>query len=257
MILIRPILQANAKRPRHQSHVVIFFIFLVSNIGGVLTPLGDPPLFFGFLRGVGLLLALAHALAAYAASRRPGAPRLLSARQLSFADKRSGRSRKPFERRRRPHLAIRGLPNVALIAAAVAVILMSAIWHPGIGVDFLGLHLELQNFLRDVSLLAIGFVSLAITPQADRKANHFVWDPFDEVAKLFAAIFITHHSGDGDAGGEFAAGLLRLSLRFWRIRTARRTMSPISGRPACSRPSSTMRRPISSSSALPAAIRRR
>ena len=56
MILIRPLIRANEAR-RHNAHVVVFFIFLVANIGGALSPLGDPPLFVGFLRGVWILLA--------------------------------------------------------------------------------------------------------------------------------------------------------------------------------------------------------
>ena len=87
-------------------------------------------------------------------------------------------------------LQIRGLRNVALMLAAVAAILMSAIWHPGIAVKALGTQLELQNVLRDSIMLVIGLLSLAVTPRADHEANHFTWGPLEEVAKLFAAIFI-------------------------------------------------------------------
>src|SRR5690606_34001405 len=59
MILIRPLIRANDNRP-FNAHVVIFFIFLVSNVGGALTPLGDPPLFVGFLRGVDFFWTLEH-----------------------------------------------------------------------------------------------------------------------------------------------------------------------------------------------------
>ncbi len=185
MILIRPLLQANAKRPR-QVHVVIFFIFLVSNIGGVLSPLGDPPLFFGFLRGVDFFWPL----------RMLWPHMLLCAGLVLLAfflldSYFFGQEKRPDNLGdTRPDLTIRGLPNVGLIVAAVAIIVASAVWRPNIGVDFLGFRLGLQEFLRDVSLFAIGLVSLAITPQANRKANHFIWDPFTEVAKLFAALFI-------------------------------------------------------------------
>jgi Na+/H+ antiporter NhaD/arsenite permease-like protein len=74
--------------------------------------------------------------------------------------------------------------------ATVAAILASAVWHPRIAITFLGTPLALQNILRDAAMLAIGVTSLAVTPKADRAANHFVWGPFEEVAKLFAAVFI-------------------------------------------------------------------
>ncbi len=55
MVLIRPLIRANSSR-KHMTHVVIFFIFIVSNCGGLLTPIGDPPLFLGFLKGVAVYL---------------------------------------------------------------------------------------------------------------------------------------------------------------------------------------------------------
>ncbi|HEY1736793.1 MAG TPA: sodium:proton antiporter [Methylovirgula sp.] len=188
LIFIRPVLQANAKR-KHQAHVVIFFIFLVSNIGGILTPLGNPPLFFGFLRGVSffwplrmlwphliftasLVLALFYAVDSYFAVKDREAQVVLSAQDA-------------------PHLSVRGLPNILLIACVIAVILISAFWHPGVVLDCLGTKLPLENVLRDGALAAIGLSSMAITPQANRAASHFSWEPFEEVAKLFAAIFVT------------------------------------------------------------------
>jgi Na+/H+ antiporter NhaD/arsenite permease-like protein len=183
MIVIRPLLQANAGR-RHQVHIIIFVIFLVSNIGGVLSPLGNPPLFFGFLRGVdffwplrglwpemlltsGLLLLIFFLLDSY-----------FFRKENKVADHEETR------------LEIRGLRNLALIIATVAAILASAVWRPGIAVTFLGTQLELQDILRDAAMLAIGLISLAVTPRADHEANHFVWGPLEEVAKLFAAIFV-------------------------------------------------------------------
>jgi Na+/H+ antiporter NhaD/arsenite permease-like protein len=182
MIFIRPVLQANAQR-RHKVHVIIFFIFLVANIGGALSPLGDPPLFFGFLRGVdffwparhlwphfalvaGLLLALFFALDTYFHAKEP---KIAPEQAL---------------------LEIQGLPNVALIVAAVLTIIGSAVWRPGIDFEILGTHIALQDLLRSVALLAIGLVSIALTPQADHEANHFSWEPLGEIAKLFAALFV-------------------------------------------------------------------
>ena len=189
MILIRPLLQANAKR-HYKAHVIIFFIFLVANIGGVLTPLGNPPLFFGFLSGVDffwplrtlwphLLLTAVLVLGIFYLIDR-----YFTQRELKLHGGATGNGEMPY-------LASRGLPNLALILAAVCIILLSAVWHPGIAFDVFGAKLELQNILRDGALAIIGLVSLAITPEADRAANHFSWEPLEEVAKLFAAIFVT------------------------------------------------------------------
>lgn len=187
MILIRPLLQANAKRQR-RAHVVVFFIFLVSNIGGVLTPLGNPPLFFGFLRGIDffwplralwphllftavLVLTIFYLVDSYFARREAKMPRAPESDSL--------------------HLTFRGVPNLVLIVAAIGAILTSAFWRPGIAFEFIGTRLELQNLFCNGALAVIGVLSLAITPKEDRAANHFSWEPLEEVAKLFAAIFIT------------------------------------------------------------------
>ncbi|MGB7125414.1 MAG: sodium:proton antiporter [Methylovirgula sp.] len=184
MILVRPLLQANAAR-KHQVHVMIFLIFLVANVGGALSPLGDPPLFFGFLRGVDFFWPL----------RNLWPPLLLAAGLLLFVffciDSYFFHTEKgATAAREETRIEIRGFSNLALIAAVIVSLLASAAWHPGVAVNILGTKLEVQNILRDVALLAIGVASLALTPRADREANHFTWGPFEEVAKLFAAIFI-------------------------------------------------------------------
>jgi Na+/H+ antiporter NhaD/arsenite permease-like protein len=86
-------------------------------------------------------------------------------------------------------IRIRGLVNLPLIAGIIASILASALWKPGIAFDVFGTKLELQNLLRDASLLAIAGLSLWLTPDEHREANGFTWEPIREVAKLFAAIF--------------------------------------------------------------------
>lgn len=186
MILIRPLLRANAAR-KQRTHLVFFFILLVSNIGGALSPLGDPPLFFGFLRGVDffwplrnlwpqtlslalVLLALFLPLDHYLLRREATLPRRSEVPAAEL-----------FE--------IAGAANLALIAVALGAIILSAVWHPGLGVDLLGTRIELPALLRDALMLIIGFVSLAITKRDLRSANGFLWDPLEEVAKLFAAIF--------------------------------------------------------------------
>lgn len=182
MILVRPLIRANALRPRN-VHVVVFFIFLVANIGGALSPLGDPPLFVGFLRGIDffwttrqlwqetlfaavLVLAIFIVVDLYFARRDP--PDVTAAGTIRLY----------------------GLANLPLIAAIIAAILLSAAWRPGIDVTVYGTHLALQNLARDGALIVIAFASLWLTPEEHRAANDFTWEPIAEVAKLFAGIFV-------------------------------------------------------------------
>ncbi|MBN9070290.1 MAG: sodium:proton antiporter [Rhizobiales bacterium] len=187
MILIRPIIRANDNRP-FNAHVIVFFIFLVSNIGGSLTPLGDPPLFVGFLRGVdffwttghlwpdtlfvaGIVLAAFLALDVFLHRREGGMPKI--------------KDPTPDSR-----LRIRGLANIPLLAGVIAAILLSAAWKPGIVFAVHGVEVELQNIVRDAVIVLLALVSLAITRKEYRAANGFDWGPILEVAKLFAAIFV-------------------------------------------------------------------
>ncbi|UVK41403.1 sodium:proton antiporter [Mesorhizobium sp. AR10] len=187
MILIRPLIRANDNRP-FNAHVVIFFIFLVSNIGGSLTPLGDPPLFVGFLRGVdffwttanlyqetlfvgGVVLAVFLAIDIILHRREGGAPQI--------------KDPTPDTKVR-----IRGLPNIPLLAGVIGAILLSATWKPALSFSVLGVSLELQNIVRDAIILALAFLSLAVSRKSHREANGFNWGPISEVAKLFAGIFI-------------------------------------------------------------------
>ncbi|MEQ5839275.1 sodium:proton antiporter [Paraburkholderia acidicola] len=190
MLLIRPLLRANDNR-KHIVHVVVFFIFLVANAGGSLSPLGDPPLFLGFLNGVGffwttqhlalpmlfvcvVLLAVFYAIDSYYFHRREEQrPATLDPTPDS------------------PKLAIDGKINFALLVAVIALVLMSGLWKPGIEFDVFGTHVALQNALRDAALIVVTLVSLVVTPRAARAGNDFNWAPIEEVAKLFAAIFVT------------------------------------------------------------------
>lgn len=193
MLLIRPLLRANGRRPR-VVHVVVFFIFLVANAGGALSPLGDPPLFLGFLNGVdffwttihlalptlficGVLLAVFYAIDSWRfrqdgdGEASPRAARIAEAVPL--------------------RLTIEGKVNFVLLAAIVALVLMSGIWKPGIEFDVLGTHVALQNAVRDAALIAVALLSLWLTPRPAREGNAFDWAPIEEVAKLFAGIFVT------------------------------------------------------------------
>jgi Na+/H+ antiporter NhaD/arsenite permease-like protein len=190
MLLIRPLLRANDNR-KHVVHVFVFFIFLVANAGGSLSPLGDPPLFLGFLNGVSffwttrhlalpmlficaLLLTLFYVLDTYYYGR--GGEERASA--LDPSPDSVG-------------IVLEGKRNFVLLALVIALVLMSGLWKSGVVFNVLGAHLELQNLVRDAALLILTGLSLVITPRTARTGNAFSWAPIEEVAKLFAAIFIT------------------------------------------------------------------
>ncbi|MEO9336917.1 sodium:proton antiporter [Mesorhizobium sp. SB112] len=187
MIMIRPIIRANDNRPIN-AHVVIFFIFLVSNIGGSLTPLGDPPLFIGFLRGVDFFWTTSHLIweAAFVGGIVLGVFIVLDV----ILHRREDGLPKIKDPTPDSKIRVRGLVNLPLLGGVILAILMSGTWNPGISFTVFGVELELQNLLRDAIILALALLSLAISRQEFREANGFNWGPILEVAKLFAGIFI-------------------------------------------------------------------
>ncbi|MEO8559591.1 MAG: sodium:proton antiporter [Rhodospirillales bacterium] len=186
ILLIRPLLRANDNR-KHKTHVFIFFIFLVSNIGGALTPLGDPPLFLGFLKGVDFFWPAIH----ISIEMLLAVIVLLS---LFFAID-SHYYGKEGEVKRDPTpdspILLHGGVNIILLLCVVGAVLMSGIWKTDAAITVAGIELGLPGLLRDVLLLAITFASWRLTSQKARKANEFSWGPMLEVAKLFAGIFVT------------------------------------------------------------------
>jgi Na+/H+ antiporter NhaD/arsenite permease-like protein len=187
MILIRPLIRANAAR-LNNVHVVIFFIFLVGNIGGALSPLGDPPLFIGFLNGVDFFWPTQHLWR----------PTLLVAAcvltmfvavdiWLSFRDRRAAIVGEPVER---VPLRLHGTVNLLLLALIIATVVDSALWRPGIHFTIYGTAIELQDVVRDGVLILAALASLWLTPNRQRAANGFSFEPILEVALLFAGIFV-------------------------------------------------------------------
>jgi len=187
MLMIRPLLRANEHRG-DRVHTVVFFIFIVANAGGALTPLGDPPLFVGFLQGVpfdwtiqhlwsevlvliGALLLIYYGVDAWYYKRDP---------QVKVAP-----VTEVF------NLGIDGLRNVALLAAIVALVLLSGVWKQAPQWHVAGLHFGLQNLVRDAGLLAVIALSLRLTSPRIHQVNRFSWGPILEVAKLFAVVFVT------------------------------------------------------------------
>ena len=184
MVMIRPVLRANKERVK-KAHIICFFIFLVANIGGALTPLGDPPLFLGFLHNVPffwvttsvlphMLLATVILLALFF-----GIDRYFYGREETI----------PHDDAPTP-IRIEGLYNFLFLVGVIGIILVSGYWRPG-HISVFGIEMHYQNLLRDGVIIILGLLSLYVTPQRLRKANDFSWGPILEVAKLFAGIFIT------------------------------------------------------------------
>jgi len=187
MLLIRPLIRANQHR-EHKVHVIVFFIFLVANIGGSLTPLGDPPLFLGFLKGVDFFWTTTAMIK----------PMLFMVVSLSlifyFIDSKfynmEDHSKKPLVEKNEK-LGIDGSINFLFLLGVIAAVLMSGIWNPNISFTVHNVELQLPNLMRDILLLALTALSWKFTSKSLRKKNQFTWFPIQEVAKLFAAIFIT------------------------------------------------------------------
>jgi Na+/H+ antiporter NhaD/arsenite permease-like protein len=181
MMLIRPLIRANQAR-RHKTHVVIFFIILVANVGGALTPLGDPPLFVGFLRGVDFFWPAQNLW------MQTVTVAVLLLIVFFLVDTWRQRSEAPIPAGE-PYraLRIRGGINFLLIALIVAVTILSVQWR--ISLTVFGTALELQSLVRDGALVLIALLSLRLTGEEHRAANEFTWGPIKEVAKLFAGIF--------------------------------------------------------------------
>ena len=180
MVLIRPLLRANSERKRAR-HTIVFFIFAVSNLGGLLTPLGDPPLFLGFLRGVpfgwtlGLwrqwlfvvgLVLLVYLAVEYLQYRKEPA----LARRMDLEDY--------------VPMRLKGGLNVALLALVIVTVVFSG--------QFMRLGETISfPFFRELILVALALVSLMFAPRGPRASNRFRWGPIVEVAVLFAGIFAT------------------------------------------------------------------
>lgn len=187
MLLVRPLIRANRRR-RHVAHVFVFFIILVGNIGGALSPLGDPPLFLGFLQGVpffwpaihlaapmgflaAILLALFYAIDNHYHRKLPaGDPALLTEVEK---------------------IGVAGKRNLVLLFAITAIVMASGVWQPGVALTVLDVPLEGQQLAAILLLLAVARLSLRITPPAIHRDNEFAWAAMIEVATLFAAIFAT------------------------------------------------------------------
>ncbi|MCL1833562.1 MAG: sodium:proton antiporter, partial [Leptospirales bacterium] len=185
MLIIRPILKANAWR-KYRVHVVVFVIFVVANIGGGLTPLGDPPLFLGFLKGVDFTWTMKHMLKPMAFSIAI----LMIVFFIMDTYYYKKEENKPVKKDGGEKIRLVGIPNMLLIPCIVGAVIVSSV---KMGTAFTVHYVEvpLSSIAQVSLLLIITFVSLKISDKSIREENGFNWEPIKEVAKLFATIFMT------------------------------------------------------------------
>lgn len=189
MLLIRPLLEMNHDR-EHKMHTFFVFIALVANCGGILTPLGDPPLFLLYLRGA----PFSWFMEMYPQWVAVGAA-LLTGYYLYD----SWRYHKCETIGIRPHshyhdeegftINVRGAKNfILLIGIVLCVAFINPATIPAMGEHDAPIYIK---FLREIALLAIIFLSLKMTKRKIREDNHFSWEPITEVAIIFIGIFVT------------------------------------------------------------------
>jgi Na+/H+ antiporter NhaD/arsenite permease-like protein len=187
LLLIRPLLRANEKRQR-RVHMVVFFIFIVSNGAGLLTPLGDPPLFLGFLRGVPFFwplrlfgpwaLVMVTLLALFFVVDRVALLREERARPSAHLESAILHGDEP--------LRIVGGLNFVWLLGVIVVVYVS-----GAHGDAISRNSHVQALFQVAGLLAMAVLSYKLTPREVHRANGFGWAPILEVAAVFVGIFVT------------------------------------------------------------------
>ena len=197
MLLIRPVIRANAWREK-KAHIIIFFIFLVANMGGCLTPLGDPPLFMGFQRNVPFFWTTTHLLPILIFNM------VIMLIVFCVLDKRyynkeiaAGRSPEDILKgsETKEKLSVEGGHNLIFIAMIIVSVILSGIINKNTGGE--GWHVyddcifSWGSIVECVIILIAAFLSLKTTKKSTRELNEFTYAPIAEVAKLFIGIFIT------------------------------------------------------------------
>lgn len=214
MLLIRPFIELNKGRS-YKTHLIVFFIFTVANIGGSLTPLGDPPLFLGYLKGIPFEWPLIHLFKPLCLTLIPllvlfwGVDTYFLQKDKNYSTYKEGKARRKGDER----ISVTGKINFLFLGCIIAVI-----WLSGIALSYkpepLIAGLTSVELARDFGLLLIMALSLTFTPGNVRHYNHFSWGPYREVAEVFMGIFVTLipvvamlHQGEN---GPFAS-LIRLA----------------------------------------------
>ena len=199
MLMVRPVIKMNSWR-RRKSHIMIFFIFMVSNMGGCLTPIGDPPLLMGFMRGVPFFWSL-HLFPVLIFNM------VILLFVFYHLDKRNYRrdiaeGRKPDISKPGTEFRIDGLHNIIFLIMIVAAVILSGVL-PGMpafqdaagnarGIHIFGeVSLSYPSLIEIALILLAAFLSFKTTDKEVRVKNHFTWGAIKEVAVLFIGIFIT------------------------------------------------------------------
>jgi Na+/H+ antiporter NhaD/arsenite permease-like protein len=189
VLLIRPLLRANERRGA-TTHIVVFFIFIVSNAAGLLTPVGDPPLFLGFLRGVpftwtlrlaapwalvnGVLLALFTII-----------DRVMVARERRNPS-RAATAVSPLSTAPHEPLRLDGAINLVWLLGIVVVVFVTGAY----GRAFFG-DSYLRSLVQILGMVGCALLSLVSTKREVHEANRFSWTPIIEVASVFLGVFVT------------------------------------------------------------------
>ena len=199
MLMIRPMIKMNSWR-RRKRHIMVFFIFMISNLGGCLTPLGDPPLLMGFMRGVPFLWSL-HLFPAMIFNL------LVLLFLFRILDTRT--YLKDIAEGLRPDIStpgtalrFEGVHNLVFLLMIITAVVLSGVLpgHPAFllpdgraaGIRlFREVTLTWPSVIEIVMILLAAYLSMKTTPQEIRRKNHFTWGPIAEVAELFIGIFIT------------------------------------------------------------------
>lgn len=185
MLLIRPFIRLN--RGRIRAYHIIFFIFVVSNVGGSLTPIGDPPLFLGFLKGIPFFWTLEHNFL----------PWLFALVVLTgifyLVDKRNKDGQEEPEEARPEHsnqITIIGTRNFGWLAVIIIAVFIDPNifpeWVPGIEY-----HGQTFSFIREIIMLSVAYLSYRFASREALTTNDFNFEPIREVAFIFIGIFGT------------------------------------------------------------------
>ena len=195
MLLIRPFMSMNKNR-HYRRHSVVFFIFLVCNVGGCLTALGDPPLFLGYLMGVHFFWPTTHLFGPFLVIALPLLCVYFGLDSLYYHREKMHALKQPLPEAgvppvRTSYVSITSWHQILLFAGIIGSVIMSGSWRSGVSFSLLGTTVMAENLLRDLLLGGIIAISLFSLNQKGRIYNDFCWEPLKEVGKIFAAIFIT------------------------------------------------------------------
>ncbi len=189
MVLVRPMIKMNSWRQK-KAHVMIFFIFMISNLGGCLTPIGDPPLLMGFTRGVPFTWSLR--LFPIMAFNMIVLLIIFFVMDTIRYKKDMKVGRKPEIREGEPPLRICGAHNIIFLVMIVAAVILSGVLPNLFEIPIFGeVTLAFPSLLEMIIILLAAFLSFKTTKKEIREANHFTWGAIQEVAVLFIGIFIT------------------------------------------------------------------